>query len=100
VELGPLEININSLQKSIDARLAEIVDLQQLWLRQQTELVRLTKDQDEQSVDVTKLKKQLTILTQKKARTECKCRIHIFRVMTRFTPVAPLSRQEIVKLLN
>ena len=70
VELGPLEININSLQKSIDARVQEIVDLQQLWLRQQTELVRLTKDKDEQSVDVTKLKKQLTILTQKKARTE------------------------------
>lgn len=58
------------MQKSIDARVQEIVDLQQLWLRQQTELVRLTKDQDEQSVDVTKLKKQLTILTQKKARTE------------------------------
>ncbi|XP_045213458.2 coiled-coil domain-containing protein 40-like [Mercenaria mercenaria] len=70
VELGPLEININSLQKSIDARVQEIVDLQQLWLRQQTELVRLSKDKDEQSVDVTKLKKQLTILTQKKARTE------------------------------
>ncbi|XP_052261678.1 coiled-coil domain-containing protein 40-like isoform X2 [Dreissena polymorpha] len=70
VELGPLEIQINSLQKSIDAEVQEIIDLQQLWLRQQTELVRLSKDQEAQSVDVTKLKKQLTILTQKKARTE------------------------------
>ncbi|WAQ97414.1 CCD40-like protein [Mya arenaria] len=70
VELGPLEIQINSLQKSIDARLQEIGELQQLWLRQQTELVRLSKDQEEQDTDVTKLKKQWTILTQKKARTE------------------------------
>ena len=72
MELGPLEIQINSLQKSIDARLQEIVELQQLWLRQQTELVRLSKDQELQATDVTKLKKQWTILTQKKARTECK----------------------------
>ena len=75
--MGPLEININSLQKSIDARVQEIVDLQQLWLRQQTELVRLTKEKDEQSKDVLKLKKQLTILTQKKARTEGKAGLKI-----------------------
>jgi hypothetical protein len=38
VELGPLEIQINSLQKSIDGMLQEITELQQLWLRQQSEL--------------------------------------------------------------
>lgn len=70
VELGPLEITINSLQKSIEARQQEIAELQQMWLRQQSELVQLTKDKDMQSVDVRKLKKQLTILSQKKIRTE------------------------------
>ncbi|XP_060084117.1 coiled-coil domain-containing protein 40-like [Ylistrum balloti] len=70
VELGPLEININSLQKSIEARLQEIAELQQLWLRQQTELVHLTKEKDSQSESVEKLKKQLTILSQKKIRTQ------------------------------
>ena len=70
VELGPLEIQINSLQKSIDGMLQEITELQQLWLRQQSELVRLAKEKEEQSVDVEKLKKQLTILMQKKIRTE------------------------------
>lgn len=38
VELGPLEITINSLQKSIEARQQEIAELQQMWLRQQSEL--------------------------------------------------------------
>lgn len=72
VELGPLEITINSLQKSIEARQQEIAELQQMWLRQQSELVQLTKDKETQSVDVRKLKKQLTILSQKKIRTESK----------------------------
>lgn len=77
VELGPLEITINSLQKSIEARQQEIAELQQMWLRQQSELVQLTKDKDLQSVDVRKLKKQLTILSQKKIRTEGKSSLFI-----------------------
>lgn len=77
VELGPLEITINSLQKSIEARQQEIAELQQMWLRQQSELVQLTKDKDMQSVDVRKLKKQLTILSQKKIRTEGKSSMFI-----------------------
>lgn len=70
VELGPLEIQINSLLKSLDVRRNEITELQQLWLRQQNELVRLSQDKDGQSSDVEKHKRQLTILSQKKIRTE------------------------------
>ena len=70
MELGPLEIQINSLSKSIDARLADIIELQQMWLREQSELVKLSKDQEEQSLAVERLKKQLTILSQKKIRIE------------------------------
>ncbi|XP_013409019.1 coiled-coil domain-containing protein 40 isoform X1 [Lingula anatina] len=70
VELGPLEIQINSLLKSIDAQQQEIAELQQMWLRQQSELVRLTREREEQSLDVETRKKQLVILTQKKMRIE------------------------------
>ena len=70
MELGPLEIQINSLLKSLDVRQQEIGELQQLWLRQQSELVRLCQDKDTQSLDVEKHKRQLTILSQKKIRTE------------------------------
>lgn len=84
VELGPLEITINSLQKSIEARQQEIAELQQMWLRQQSELVQLTKDKDMQSVDVRKLKKQLTILSQKKIRTEGKSSVYYLTYAGRF----------------
>ena len=70
VELGPLEIQINSLQKSIEAEQQEIAELQQMWLRDQSELVRLSKEKETQTRDVENLKKQLTILSQKKLRTE------------------------------
>ena len=72
MELGPLEIQINSMQKSIDAEQAEIGELQQMWLRDQSELVSLAKEKDAQSRDVENLKKQLTILSQKKLRIESK----------------------------
>lgn len=69
-ELGPLEIQINSLAKSIEAEASSIGELQQMWLRDQNELVRLTKAKDAQMKDVNNLKKKLTILTQKKLRIE------------------------------
>ncbi|KAK2152124.1 hypothetical protein LSH36_339g05000 [Paralvinella palmiformis] len=70
VELGPLEIQINSLHKSIEAEQQEIVDLKQMWLRDQNELVALSKENDNQNVSVLNLKKQITILSQKKLRIE------------------------------
>jgi len=73
VELGPLEIQINSLHKSIEAEQQEIVDLKQMWLRDQNELVALSKENDHQNVSVLNLKKQITILSQKKLRIEGRC---------------------------
>ena len=70
VELGPLEIQINSLQKSIETEIHEIQELQQMWLRDQSELVHLAKDNDAQGQSVENMKKQLTILSQKKLRIE------------------------------
>jgi len=69
-ELGPLELQIHTLQKQIEARLNEITGLQQFWLRNQSELVKTLKDVQKQSEDMEYLKKQYTILLQKKLRIE------------------------------
>ena len=49
--------------------------MQQHWLRQQNELVKKTKEADEQSKTVDNLKKQLVIMEQKRLRIdgEYKC---------------------------
>ena len=39
VEAGPQELQINSLQKMVEVEAAAIIELQQTWLREQTELV-------------------------------------------------------------
>ncbi|XP_039265191.1 coiled-coil domain-containing protein 40-like isoform X1 [Styela clava] len=69
-EIGPLQTQINSLNKQIESMGGEITDLQQFWLRQQHELVSLSKERDQQQTDVETLKKQHTILLQKKLRIE------------------------------
>ncbi|KAM4691865.1 coiled-coil domain-containing protein 40 [Rhinophrynus dorsalis] len=69
-EVGPLEIQIIALNKQIDEYNSEIVSIQQYWLRLQTEMVTLTQQREEQDASVEMLKKELTILQQKKIRTE------------------------------
>ncbi|XP_066443436.1 coiled-coil domain-containing protein 40 isoform X2 [Eleutherodactylus coqui] len=69
-ELGPMEILITTLTKEIDECNSEIASVQQYWLRLQTEMVRLTKQREEQAASVELLKKELTILQQRKVRTE------------------------------
>ena len=65
-----MELQIHTLQKQIEARLNEITGLQQFWLRNQSELVKTLKDVQKQSEDMEYLKKQYTILLQKKLRIE------------------------------
>ena len=48
----------------------EITELQQFWLRNQSELVKTLKDVQKQSEDMEYFKKQYTILLQKKLRIE------------------------------
>uniref|UniRef100_A0A8C6IQA6 Uncharacterized protein n=2 Tax=Melopsittacus undulatus TaxID=13146 RepID=A0A8C6IQA6_MELUD len=69
-ELGPLEIEINKLNKEIEECNSEVMALQKNWLNQQKELVKLTHEQEEQIASLDMLKKQLTIMQQKKLRTE------------------------------
>ncbi|NXJ70304.1 CCD40 protein, partial [Rostratula benghalensis] len=69
-ELGPLEIEINKLTKEIEECNSEVMTLQKYWLNQQKELVRLTQEREEQLASLDMLKKQITIMQQKKVRTE------------------------------
>ncbi|NXG90988.1 CCD40 protein, partial [Stercorarius parasiticus] len=69
-ELGPLEIEINKLTKQIEEYNSEVMTLQKYWLNQQKELVKLTHKREEQLASLDMLKKQITIMQQKKVRTE------------------------------
>ena len=91
VELGPLEITINSLSKSIESTQQDIAHLQLLWLREQGELVRLSKESDKSHEDVNLLKKKISILSQKKIRIESKFAFSwsLIRSGSRVYPVYP-----------
>nr|XP_047906272.1 coiled-coil domain-containing protein 40 isoform X2 [Anser cygnoides] len=69
-ELGPLEIEVNRLTKQIEERNSEVLTLQKYWLNLQKELVKLTHEQEDQITSLDMLKKQITIMQQKKVRTE------------------------------
>ncbi|XP_075296789.1 coiled-coil domain-containing protein 40 [Opisthocomus hoazin] len=69
-ELGPLEIDINKLTKQTEESNSEVMTLQKYWLNLQNELVKLTHEREEQIASLDMLKKQLTIMQQKKLRTE------------------------------
>ncbi|XP_043384526.1 coiled-coil domain-containing protein 40 isoform X8 [Chelonia mydas] len=69
-ELGPLEVEINRLTKQIDEYNSDVMTLQKYWLRLQKELVKLTQEREEQLASLDMLKKQITIMQQKKVRTE------------------------------
>ncbi|XP_072098082.1 coiled-coil domain-containing protein 40 isoform X2 [Mobula birostris] len=69
-ELSPQELKIRTLTKNIEEHNKEISSLQQFWLRQQHELVMLTQEREQQTASVELQKKQVTVLEQKKIRTE------------------------------
>eukprot|EP00116_Pleurobrachia_bachei_P002938 sb/3463200/ len=69
-EVGPLELQISTLQKQLKDTGAEKEQLEQYWLKKQSHLVQLTSQAEMQWADVTKMKKQHTILQQKKIRID------------------------------
>ncbi len=70
VELGPLELEVVNLQKSITQVGKEIFDLEQMWLREQNELVYLTNQKDALEKVTDSMRLKYTILTSRKLRTE------------------------------
>ena len=69
-ELGPLEIQINSLTKSMATQQEEIGELQQRWLHDQLELVQLSRSNESSVSDLDRQRKEHTIFTQKRLRIE------------------------------
>ena len=65
-----MEIKILELQKSISDSAEACMQMEQHWLRQQSELVRKTHDADQQSHAVEKLNRELLILGQKRLRLD------------------------------
>ncbi|CAF4316149.1 unnamed protein product, partial [Rotaria sp. Silwood2] len=70
IELGPLELEILNLQKSITQVGKEIFDLEQAWLKGQNELVHLTNEKDMLEKETDSMKLKHTILMSRKLRTE------------------------------
>ncbi|NXP59487.1 CCD40 protein, partial [Chloropsis cyanopogon] len=69
-ELGPLEIEINQLNKQIEECNAEVMTLQKYWLNEQKELVKLTREREEQITSLDTFQKQIIIMQQRKLRLE------------------------------
>ncbi|XP_075260271.1 coiled-coil domain-containing protein 40-like [Convolutriloba macropyga] len=69
-EISPQEFEIKSLNKAINLKNQEITEMQQFWLKEQTELVKLSQARDLQTQNVDLLKKQLLVLEQRKLRKE------------------------------
>ena len=74
--MGPLEIRASTLSRELEEVWAEIKEQQQFWLWQQGELVSLAQDRQTQSAALRHLQTQLTILLQRKVRTEGKDTAH------------------------
>ncbi|NWW39339.1 CCD40 protein, partial [Panurus biarmicus] len=69
-ELGPLEIEINQLNRQIEECNSEVMRLQKYWLSEQKELVKLTREREEQKSSLDTLQKQIIIMQQRKLRVE------------------------------
>jgi len=69
-ELGPMEVEIASLNKTIEQMDNEINEIEIFWLRQQHELVKLNQEKDQRTKSVKVLTKKVTILEQKKLRVK------------------------------
>ncbi len=72
IELGPFELEILNLQKTIAQVGKDIFDLEQTWLRGQNELVHLTNEKDNLEKETDSMKLKYTILMSRKLRTESK----------------------------
>ncbi|MBN3310411.1 CCD40 protein, partial [Amia calva] len=69
-DLGPQEIEARALSRQLEETDSEVAKLQQDWLRQQGELVRLSRERQAQSLALQTQRQELTVLQQRKVRTE------------------------------
>ncbi|XP_030638701.1 coiled-coil domain-containing protein 40 [Chanos chanos] len=69
-DLSPLEIQARTLIEQLEKLGSEMKDQQQLWLRQQGELIRLAQEKQTLRAALQTQQTQLTMLQQRKVRTE------------------------------
>jgi len=81
IELGPLELEVLNLQKSITQVGKEIFDLEQTWLKEQNELVHLTTEKDTLEKETDSMKLKYTILMSRKLRTESETTMILMMMM-------------------
>uniref|UniRef100_A0A5K3F2D7 TEX12 protein n=1 Tax=Mesocestoides corti TaxID=53468 RepID=A0A5K3F2D7_MESCO len=70
VELGPLEIMRNHLVKGIAAKQEEIGNLEQQWLKEQTDLMNKVKEKEKLGEDIARQQCCLSVLAKKKLRLD------------------------------
>ncbi|XP_053354845.1 coiled-coil domain-containing protein 40-like [Clarias gariepinus] len=101
-DLGPLALEVRSLNKQLEELEVEIKEQQHFWLWQQGELVRLNREKQAQSSATLTLNTQLTILEQRNLRKkrEMEQEEHALVEMERHTEVLRLDMQKLYSLLN
>lgn len=70
--MGPLEVEEKNLNREIDDLVNKIMELEQKWLREQNELVKMVKDRQNKQVELNNQKNNFIVLTTKKMRIESK----------------------------
>ncbi len=58
------------MNKEIEDVIEEIIELEQKWLREQNELVKLAKEREIKRKELQEKKQELTVLNTKKMRIE------------------------------
>lgn len=69
-EVGPAEFQLNNLQKEMEEKIIESQNLQNLWLKQQRNLVQLSQEKDAHSSEIRHLERQFNIYSQRKVHFE------------------------------
>ncbi|ORX78919.1 hypothetical protein BCR32DRAFT_281838 [Anaeromyces robustus] len=64
--VGPMEATINNLIKAVAQKEKEYYEMQQLWIRSQTDIIKLTKKNSKMSEEIQDLKMRSTILDRKR----------------------------------
>lgn len=81
--MGPLELEEKNLNKEIEDLLTKIMELEQKWLREQNELVRLVKQHQVRQHELRSQKDNFIVLTTKKLRIESKLCLNSLKIIMR-----------------
>ncbi|XP_026158224.1 coiled-coil domain-containing protein 40 [Mastacembelus armatus] len=96
-DLSPLQIKVEALIAQIEELAANIKNDQQLWMKRQGTLVRLTQEIEANSNNILKLQTEYTSMQQKKIRLESQTEAE-HREQTELEKNAKMLRRDLIKL--